>query len=138
MIVLDDRYGYDAKVEKLESIKSSLTSKEVELIFMSNDEISKLNEEFRGKKSSTDVLSFPLEDMPNSPLGTIVICIDKVKEKATQLEHSEDDELTLLFIHGLLHLLGYDHECDDGQMREKEKQIIEDFGLPNSLILRND
>jgi probable rRNA maturation factor len=138
MIVLDDRYGYDAKVEKLESIKSSLTSKEVELIFMSDDEISKLNEEFRGKKSSTDVLSFPLEDMPNSPLGTIVICIDKVKEKATQLEHSEDDELTLLFIHGLLHLLGYDHECDDGQMREKEKQIIEDFGLPNSLILRND
>ena len=138
MIVLDDRYGYDFELEKLEKIKTSLTSKEVELIFMSDDDIAEINAEFRDKNSPTDVLSFPLEEMPNSPLGTIIISIDKVKQLAHKLQHGEDDELALLFIHGLLHLLGYDHECDEGEMREKEKQLIEEFRLPNSLILRND
>lgn len=138
MIVLDDRYGYEIELEKLEMIKESLTSKEIELIFMSDDEISEINAEFRDKNSATDVLSFPLEEMPNSPLGTIIISIDKAKQLAEELGHSEDDELSLLFIHGLLHLLGYDHEEDEGEMRKKEKQIIEDFELPNSLIVRND
>ena len=138
MIVLDDRYGYDFDIKKLDIIKSSLTSKEIELIFLGNEEISEINLEFRGKDSSTDVLSFPLEDMPNAPLGTIVISIDKVKEMALEFGHSEEDELLLLFIHGFLHLLGYDHENDDGLMREKEKELIEKFALPNSLILRND
>lgn len=138
MIVLDDRYGYDFELEKLEIIKASLTSKEVELIYMGDDEITEINNEFRNKNSATDVLSFPLIDMPHSPLGTIIISIDKVKEKALELEHSEADELSLLFIHGLLHLLGYDHDEDEGEMRKKEKRIIEDLGLPNSLILRND
>ena len=137
MIVLDDRYGYNFELEKLENIKSSLTSKEVELIFMSDREITEINAQFRDKDSATDVLSFPLEDMPNSPLGTIIISIDKVKEKAIELGHGEDDELSLLFIHGLLHLLGYDHESDDGEMREKEEEIIKKFELPESLILRN-
>ncbi len=138
MIVLDDRYGYDIKLEKLETIKASLTPKEIELIFMNDDEISEINSEFRGKDSATDVLSFPLEEMPNSPLGTIIISIDKVKEFSCELGHGEDDELSLLFIHGLLHLLGYDHERDEGEMREKEREIIKKFGLPNSLITRND
>jgi probable rRNA maturation factor len=138
MIILDDRYGCDFELEKHEKIQESLTSKEIELIFMSNDDISEINAEFRGKNNPTDVLSFPLEEMPHSPLGTIVISIDKVKQLALELGHGEDDELTLLFIHGLLHLLGYDHEEDAGEMREKEKQIIEDFGLPNSLITRNN
>ena len=138
MIVLDDRYGYDFELEKLENIKTSLTSKEVELIFMSDDDIAGINAEFRDKNSPTDVLSFPLEEMPNSPLGTIIISIDKVKQVAHEFQHGEDDELALLFIHGLLHLLGYDHEYDEGEMREKEKHLIEEFRLPNSLILRND
>ncbi len=138
MIVLDDRYGYDFELEKLEKIKESLTQKEIELIFMNDDEISEINSEFRGKDSATDVLSFPLEEMPNSPLGTIIISIDKVKEFSCELGHGEDDELSLLFIHGLLHLLGYDHERDEGEMREKEREIIKKFGLPNSLITRND
>ena len=137
MIILDDRYGFNFELEKLEMIKASLSSKEVELIFMNNDEISEINAEFRDKNSSTDVLSFPLEEMPHSPLGMIIISIDKVKELAHSLGHSEDDELSLLFIHGLLHLLGYDHEEDEGEMRAKEKELIENFGLPNSLIIRN-
>lgn len=138
MIVLDDRYGYDVELKKLQTIKEELTEKEVELIFVSNDEIAVLNQEFRDKDHATDVLSFPLSEMPHSPLGTIVISIDKVKEKADELGHSEDDELALLFIHGLLHLLGYDHEIDEGQMREKEEALIKEFELPNSLIVRNN
>jgi len=138
MIVFDDRYGYDFDIANLKDIKEFLTSKEIELIFMSDDEIAKINAEFRDKNSPTDVLSFPLEEMPNSPLGTIVISIDKAKNRAEELGHSVDDEISLLFIHGLLHLLGYDHEDDDGQMREKEKEIIKEFDLPDSLIVRND
>jgi probable rRNA maturation factor len=74
--------------------------------------------------------------MPMSPLGSIVISNDFVKEKALEFGHKVSDELSLLFIHGLLHILGYDHEVDDGEMRQKEKELIEKFALPKSLIVR--
>ncbi len=138
MIVLDDRYGYDINLKQLESIKENLTQKEIELIFVKSDEMLQINEEFRNIKSPTDVLSFPLTDMPNSPLGTVIINIDKVKKVSQKLGHKKDDELKLLFIHGLLHLLGFDHEKDDGEMREKEKELIKELKLPKSLILRSE
>ncbi len=138
MIIFDDRYGYDFSLEKLEKIKENLTDKDVELIFMDNSAILEVNAQFRGSCHATDVLSFPLEDMPNAPLGSIIISIDKVKQLSFELGHSESDELCLLFIHGLLHLLGYDHQNDDGKMRELEKNLIEDFNLPKSLILRSE
>jgi probable rRNA maturation factor len=138
MIVLDDRYGYDMDMQKLETIKNHLTSKEVELIFVSDSEIADINSEFRFKDAPTDVLSFPLEEMEHLPLGSIVISIDRAKQVAEELSHESSDEVALLFIHGLLHLLGYDHESDDGQMREKETSLIEEFKLPKSLITRND
>jgi probable rRNA maturation factor len=138
MIVLDDRYGYEIDIKKLETIKNHLTLKEVELVFVSDSEIAKINSEFRSKDVATDVLSFPLEEMPHLPLGSIVISIDRAKEVSSRLSHDCDDEVALLFIHGLLHLLGYDHESDEGQMREKEASLIKEFDLPNSLILRND
>ncbi len=138
MIVLDDRYDYNINLKELETIKDKLIQKEIELVFVKNDEMQEINEEFRGIKSPTDVLSFPLQDMPNCPLGTIVINIDKVKKLSQELGHKEDDELKLLFIHGLLHLLGFDHEKDDGQMRDKESKLIKELKLPNSLILRSE
>jgi len=138
VIILDDRYGYDLDITKLQKISDGLTSKDLELIFMSDDDISLINAEFRDKNSPTDVLSFPLEEMPNSPLGTIIISIDRAKEKSKEFGHSVDDEISLLFIHGLLHLLGYDHEEDEGQMREKEREIIKEFDLPDSLIVRSE
>jgi probable rRNA maturation factor len=137
MIIVDDRYGFDLDKRVLQEIKQTLTDKEIELILLSNDEIKTINSDFRGKDSATDVLSFPLEDMPHSPLGSIVISVDMVKQKALELEHSESDELTLLFIHGILHLLGYDHEVDKGEMRKLENELVEKFNLPNSLIVRN-
>ena len=71
-------------------------------------------------------------------LGSVVINLDLVELKAAQLGHGRDDETALLFTHGLLHVLGFDHESDDGQMRAKECEIIEKFRLPKSLIVRTE
>ena len=71
-------------------------------------------------------------------LGSVVINLDLVELKAAQLGHGRDDETALLFTHGLLHVLGFDHESDSGQMRAKECEIIEKFRLPKSLIVRTD
>jgi probable rRNA maturation factor len=82
-------------------------------------------------------LSFPYDDMPYTPLGSIVISLDFVKIKSQEYNHSFEDEFTLLFIHGLLHLLGYDHEVDSGEHRKKEEELIKKYKLPDSLIVRN-
>jgi len=137
MILTEDRVNSGYDFASLDAVCDLLTDKDVELIVTDSDDIQILNREYRGIDKPTDVLSFPLEDVPFMPLGTIVINIDKVKEKSKELGHSESDELTLLFIHGLLHLVGYDHETDNGEMRRKEREIIESFNLPKSLILRN-
>ncbi len=120
----------------LKEIANSLTNKDIELIITTDDEIQSINKQHRGIDKSTDVLSFPYEEMPMTPLGSIVISKDHIEQKAKELNHSLDDELYLLFIHGLLHLLGYDHEVDNGEMREEEEKLIHKFNLPKSLIIR--
>ena len=136
MIELDNRTLLDVNEKLLAKITKTLTKKDIELIVTTSDEMRAINNEHRGIDKSTDVLSFPYEDMPMSPLGSIVISSSHVEEKAKELNHKNDDELALLFIHGLLHLLGYDHEVDSGEMRAKEKELIEKFNLPKSLIIR--
>lgn len=138
MINIDNRTDAKYDFSLLEAIHTLLTKKEVELILTDDTEIQELNREYRGIDKATDVLSFPIEETPFMPLGTIVISRDKVEEKAQELGHSAEDELALLYLHGLLHLLGYDHEVDEGQMRRKEAEIIQQVGLPNSLILRTE
>jgi len=136
MIELDNQTSLEVDTTFLQKILSSLSDKEVELLIVSNNEMQEINKEQRGIDKPTDVLSFPYEDMPMSPLGSIVISNDFVKEKALEFGHKVSDELSLLFIHGLLHILGYDHEVDNGEMRQKEKELIEKFALPKSLIVR--
>jgi probable rRNA maturation factor len=139
MIDIDNQTSYEVKTKLLEQIAASLTDKEIELIVTDNETIAQINAEYRNIDKATDVLSFPYDaDMPMAPLGSIVISYDFVKAKATELGHSEDDEFALLFIHGLLHILGYDHEVDSGEMRQKEEEIIKDFNLPKSLIVRTE
>ena len=138
MIDIDNQTTYKINEEFLDSILCSLIQKDIELIVTSNETIQEINKEYRNIDKATDVLSFPYEDMPMAPLGSIVISIDYVKEKAKEFGHSEDDEFSLLFIHGLLHLLGYDHECDNGEMRSKEEELIRAFNLPKSLIVRTE
>lgn len=136
MIDIENKTDLEIDFTKLETILKSLTKKEIELIVTNNDDIATINKEYRGKDYPTDVLSFPYEEMPFSPLGSIVISKDFVEEKASELGHTVQDEFTLLFIHGLLHLLGYDHEVDNGEMREMEEKLIKKFSLPASLIVR--
>lgn len=138
MIDLDNQTDINIDISSLETILNDLTSKDIELIIVNNSKIQELNKEYRNIDKATDVLSFPLEfEIPNMPLGSIVISTDFVEEKAKEYNHSFEDELKLLFIHGLLHLIGYDHEVDNGEQRQKEEELIKKYNLPNSLIVRN-
>ncbi|WP_294964610.1 rRNA maturation RNase YbeY [Sulfurimonas sp.] len=138
MIELDNRTSLNVNEQFLDKIASSLTDKEIELIITNKDEIKEINKEYRNIDAPTDVLSFPYEEMPMSPLGSIVISSAHVKELSKELGHTQDDELALLFIHGLLHLKGFDHEVDKGEMREEESRLIKEFKLPKSLIIRTE
>ena len=144
MIDLDNQTDLSLDLSKLEKIADALSTKEVELLIVDDETMQSLNAEHRGKEAVTDVLSFPMEapfteqSIFGMPLGSIIIAASFVKEKATFLGHSEQDELSLLFIHGMLHLLGFDHEKDDGEMRAREKVLIIQFDLPKSLIVRTE
>lgn len=133
MILCEDDYP-----RILDQICDYLTAGEVELSFVGAEEMKEINVRQRGIYETTDVLSFPLEMQLHAPLGCIVINTELVAAKAAELGHGEDDETALLFTHGLLHVLGYDHENDAGEMRAKECEVIEKFSLPKSLIVRTE
>lgn len=138
MIDFENQTPLEIDISLLEQIQQTLTSKECELILTDNSTIQKLNKTHRNIDKPTDVLSFPLEfDLPHMPLGSIIISVDYAQEKAKEFNHTLEEEITLLFIHGLLHLLGYDHEVDQGEHRDKEEELIKTFHLPKSLIVRN-
>ena len=138
MIDLENNTDFEIDISILEKIANSLTKKDIELLVVKNDEIQVLNKEHRNIDKATDVLSFPMDfDFDNMPLGSIVISTDFVEEKSKEYGHSFNEEFSLLFIHGILHLLGFDHEIDNGEHRLKEEELIEKFKLPSSLIVRN-
>ncbi len=142
MIDLDNQTTLSFELAALEKIASTLSAKEVELIITDDKTMQTLNSAHRGKQTSTDVLSFRMnapfteQSIFSMPLGSIVISESHVKQKAHELGHTIQDELSLLFIHGMLHLLGFDHETDNGEMRQREKTLIHQFRLPKSLIVR--
>jgi len=139
MVTIDNQTTLLIDQERISTIASHLTSRDIDLIICDNTTIRNYNRKYRNKDKSTDVLSFPLEgSFEHMPLGSIVISAEHVIDKAKKFKHSEKDELDLLFIHGLLHLLGYDHECDGGKMRAKEERLIKKFDLPKSLIVRTE
>ena len=138
MIELENNTDLQIDISSLENIANSLTKKDIELMVVKNDEMQQINKEHRNIDKATDVLSFPMDfDFPNMPLGSIVISTDFVQEKSKEYGHTFNEEFSLLFIHGILHLLGYDHEVDNGEHRSKEEELIKEFNLPNSLIVRN-
>ncbi len=130
----DKEFKFDKSL--IEDIADKLSKKDIELVIINDKDMKKLNFKSRGIDKSTDVLSFPLEEIEHAPLGSIVINMDKVIEISNNLSHTLEEEISLLFIHGFLHLSGYDHEKDNGEMRKKEEEIIKNFNLPQSLILR--
>jgi probable rRNA maturation factor len=92
------------------------------------------NARFRGKRVSTDVLSFP--DGELGRLGDILISAHRAELQARQYGHRVEDELKLLILHGLLHLIGYDHESDQGHMRRTEMRWRRKYGLEPALTER--
>lgn len=111
-------------------------SKLIEFTLVDSPAMQTINATTRGIDKPTDVLSFPFEPFKGAPLGNVVINLELAKEQAALLQHSLEDEVALLSIHGTLHLLGMDHENDQGEMRQKECELIEQFALPSSLIER--
>ncbi|MBZ7977237.1 rRNA maturation RNase YbeY [Campylobacter sp. RM12654] len=126
------------EITYLEKLANYLSSKDIELVLTNNDEMQEINKNARNIDKTTDVLSFPHDNsfLDTNFLGSLVINTELAKTKACELGHSLEDEISLLFIHGMLHLLGYDHEIDNGEMRAKEIELIKEFNLPTSLIVR--
>jgi len=136
-IIFENNTDVTFDLTLIATICRDLQVKEIELILTDNEEIRQINLTTRGKDKPTDVLSFPYEQMPNTPLGSIVISKNFIEEYAKEYNHTIEDEFHLLFIHGLLHLLGFDHEIDNGEHRKKEEELIQKYNLPQSLIVRN-
>ncbi len=98
----------------------------LEVSIVGNEEIKSLNKQYRGKDSITDVLSFEDGDMlPDGRvfLGSIVISGERAFTQAQEIGNSFEEELRFLFLHGLLHLLGFDHETDNGEMFELQREL---------------
>lgn len=98
-------------------------------------ELLRLNKQFRGKKYPADVLSFPSGSLKGE-LGEMAISADRALDQAAEFGHGVGDEVRILMLHGVLHLLGYDHETDDGEMARVEARWRKTLGLPQSLTER--
>ena len=109
----------------------------VNVLLTSSAEMKSLNRRFRGKDKPTDVLSFPAEpDTQKQFAGEIAISAEIAAHNAWALRHSPAEEVKILVLHGVLHLRGYDHECDNGQMARREEQLRAKLHLPLVLIER--
>ena len=140
---------------EIKSMREKSHSKEhvhIEIMFVGSTKMREFNRGFLGKDYATDVLSFPLENttMPNFRaksskkvesssldfidfLGAIVINLPLAKQNSKKFKHSLEEEIIILFIHAVLHLLGFDHESDGGEHRDKEREIMAKIGFEAGL-----
>lgn len=137
MIELDNRVNIEIDLSIMEQMSMDLTSKDIELILINDSEIREINKKYRNKDSSTDVLSFPYNSEFSPYLGSIVISVETAQKVCKEIDTSINNELNLLYLHGLLHILGYDHEKDDGQMRKIERELASKYKIKNNLINRS-
>lgn len=139
-IIDNDLYqNYDYLNEVINHTLEVMEAKEsiFTIIFVTPEEIHELNKQYRGVDRVTDVISFALEDAHDVSLtdvrvlGDIYICIDRMKEQALEYGHSETRELSFLTVHGLLHLLGYDHQTkeDEEVMFGLQRKILSDLNI---------
>jgi len=160
-IVVGDALGRRLRVAGLSSwlrrVAPGSAHGRVGIALVSDRRVRTLNRTYRGKDSATDVLSFPSEpasprrtrrtkpdsssvssvsSVVNRSLGEIVIARGVARRQARAAGHSELTELRVLALHGLLHLLGYDHEIDDGRMLRVEQRLRRKGGLREGLIER--
>lgn len=99
------------------------------IAFVSDKRIRELNRQFRGIDKATDVLSFPAGGPDESNLGDIAISAETAATQAKENGLSFDDEIAQLILHGLLHLSGYDHETDNGEMNRLELRLRRNLGI---------
>jgi probable rRNA maturation factor len=114
-----------------------------DVLLTSSSAMRALNQQFRGKNKATDVLSFPAAPVFTGAgrkpyAGEIAVCADIAAENAARLGHSSAEEVKILTLHGLLHLAGFDHERDNGEMARKEMKLRQALGLPVALIERSE
>lgn len=145
----DEEIDKEALAAALSDEANSDTAFSAEIVFTDGAAMQKLNAEARGVDAVTDVLSFPNldeiknreikgEDFPfdrdeagNLFLGSVIICRERAAEQATEFGHSLKREYYYLAVHGMCHLLGYDHVNEDEkrEMREKEEKILQKLGV---------
>jgi probable rRNA maturation factor len=107
-----------------------LEDSEVHVLIAGDDRLQRLNDRYLGRNRPTDVLSFPDGDLlPSGRVlqGEVVISLDAARRQAEELGHDELRELSELALHGVLHLVGYDHERDQGEMDDIELQLREEL-----------
>jgi probable rRNA maturation factor len=116
----------------LESVDEARDSN-VSVAFISDRRMNELNGFFRGKDSTTDVLSFPHEpdefDNDQANLGDIVISVEQAERQSKENKLTLENEIKQLILHGVLHLCGYDHETDNGEMNKRELQLRRQLGI---------
>ena len=111
----------------------------VSVLVTTDRELQGLNHRFRGKNKPTDVLSFPASPgLMKGFAGDVAISAEIAARNARQLGHTAADEIRILTLHALLHLAGYDHEVDHGEMACKEALLRKSLGLPGGLIERRE
>ena len=128
-------------VQKALDMQNFTADVELSIVITDNNNIQKINKEFRDKDMPTDVLSFPgyepeeIEEVKNSDdlmvIGDIIISKEKVIEQAKEYENTFEREFAYLLVHGMLHLLGYDHMEEDEKaiMRKNEEEILAELNL---------
>ena len=120
-------------IERLTASVDEATGHTFSVALVSDRRMKELNKLFRSKDSTTDVLSFPHKpdefDPDKNSLGDIVISVEQAQKQADENGLSLEGEIKQLMLHGLLHLCGYDHETDDGEMNARELQLRDKLGL---------
>ena len=110
----------------------------VNVVVTSSHEMRSLNKRFRDKDKPTDVLSFPpMADFADGLAGDVAISQEIAAKNARAIGHTPAEEVKILALHGVLHLAGYDHESDDGEMALIENRLRRKLGLPLGLIERS-
>jgi len=141
-VTINNNYGYENYEYLKEVVQKTLEHEKacnaiLSIIFVGTEEIQEINRVYRGKDAVTDVISFAFEDNGVSTpenlrvLGDIYICITRMQEQAVEYGHSEKRELSFLTVHGLLHLLGYDHmeQEEEKVMFALQEEILNELGI---------
>lgn len=120
-----------------DAVRAARLKGSVSVMLAGDEELRRLNREFRGKDKPTDVLSFPAGDTGRTrAAGDLAISVETAAREAERRGHSLDLELRVLLLHGVLHLAGYDHEKDSGEMAREENLLRRKLGLEHGLIAR--